>query len=661
MTKTRHAFPALAAVLCLSCGGGGGGGDDAGTDGSTDPDAEASDAIPEIDPDSVPDECLEGTGGLSLHGNIETVGVAVTGSGLPARALVFYREAGTTGWLEGHDALLIDDGRLIGSLFGLTESTRYEVHVMGDGVDTCASVTTQPDVLDFTPSSVVHVDASASPGGDGSEGSPLRTIQEGVDAAGPGTQVLVADGVYHERVDLSVAGSEGAWVQIMAAGDGAVIDGSETLAGATWTPHGSVANVWSTDIGTSCWYLARDGVRYYRYNDLDGLLAGLGDDAVPMDEGFFVEPGDPVLHVRSLDDPAGHTWNVPRFDNAFYVDEDWVWIEGFTMRFFGQGQYGMAVYLRNASHAVVRNNVIHGAPGGVRIRWTGEAEPCDDARVEYNEISDPPVDSWPWDAVKGTSHEGSAIGVAGTVGAIVRGNEVHHIFNGIYTGSWGDSENPEIAFDADVYDNHVHHIGDDGFEPEGACINHRFRDNVWETGLVGISLAPITHGPVWILRNTFSGFTGTSFKWSNDGDGPVLSYHNTAWTGEPDTNGMGWSGDVHNVTFRNNIVSGTRYAFEHMSTSMTGHDYDWDCWFTSRTDGPRFKWEDVRYDTIADLCAATGLECNGRDDDPGLSDPAGGDLSLDGTSPNIDAGIPIPGINQAYLGDGPDVGASESG
>jgi hypothetical protein len=375
-----------------------------------------------------------------------------------------------------------------------------------------------------------------------------------------------------------------------------------------------------------------------------------------MDEGWYVEPGDSVLYIRSLDAPGGHTWNVPRFDRAFYVDVDWVWIEGFEMRFFGQGEYGRAVYLRDSSHSVVRNNVIHGVPLGVSVRWTGEGR-CDFARVEYNEIYDPPVESWPWDAVKATSHEGTGISVSGSH-VIVRGNEIHHIFNGIATGSWGDSENVEIAFDVDVYDNVTHHIGDDGYEPEGACINNRFRDNAFDTGLVGISLAPITHGPAWCLRNTITNFTGTSFKWSVDGDGPVYVYHNTCWTGEPDENGMGWSGDVHNVTMRNNIVSATRYAFEHMSTTMTGHDYDWDNWYTTRG-APRFKWEDVRYDTIEDLCAATGLECNGHDDDPGLVDPAGGDFSLSSGSPNVDFGIVIPGINDGWLGAAPDLGSAE--
>ncbi len=44
--------------------------------------------------------------------------------------------------------------------------------------------------------------------------------------------------------------------------------------------------------------------------------------------------------------------------------------------------------------------------------------------------------------------------------------------------------------------------------------------------------------------------------------GPVFLYHNTCWTNEPDQNGMDVSGPFTNMTFRNNIVRGTRYAFE---------------------------------------------------------------------------------------------------
>ncbi len=602
-----------------------------------------------------PGPCEAGTGGLSLHANIETLGVTVSAAGLPATADLFYRRAGEAAWRQGHPVMHIDDGRLAGSLFWLQADTPYEVRVTGAGVDTCGEITTQPEELTFAPQRTLHVDVNAPAGGDGSAAEPFQSIQEAVDSAGPGDRVLVADGLYREEVTLSSGGTPGQWLQVIAAGAGAVLDGSETLTGA-WIPHPTEPGVWSIDIGQGCGYLARDGQRFYRYNDMAGLLAGLGDDGVPMDEGWVVDGS--VLWVRSQGDPAGHTWNVPRHDHGFVLQgADWVWIEGFEIRFFGQGEYGSGVYVRNASHTVVRGNSIHGVADGIVVRWTGEGS-CDDARIEDNEIFDPPVADWEWDAVKGTSHEGSAIVLGGTRGAVVRRNDIHDIFNGIYTGRWGDPENVAIAFDVDVYDNFVHHIGDDGFEPEGACINHRFWRNTYEGGLVGISLAPITHGPVWILRNTFAAFTGTSFKWSNDGDGPVLVYHNTAWTREPDQNGMGYSGLAHNVTFRNNIVSATRYAFESTRTGMTGHDYDYDNWHSTRG-APLVKWEDVRYDTLADLCAAAGMECHGAEHDPVLLDPEGGDLSLGAGSPNVDQGVVLPGINDGYLGAAPDRGFAE--
>jgi hypothetical protein len=62
---------------------------------------------------------------------------------------------------------------------------------------------------------------------------------------------------------------------------------------------------------------------------------------------------------------------------------------------------------------------------------------------------------------------------------------------------------------------------------------------------------------------------------------------------------------------------------------------------------------------MPELCAATGLECHGHEAAPGLVDPASGDLTLLPSSPNIDRGVVIPGINEDYAGAGPDIGAYE--
>jgi hypothetical protein len=62
---------------------------------------------------------------------------------------------------------------------------------------------------------------------------------------------------------------------------------------------------------------------------------------------------------------------------------------------------------------------------------------------------------------------------------------------------------------------------------------------------------------------------------------------------------------------------------------------------------------------MAGFCKASGLECNGYDDFPRLSNPGGGDFTLLPSSLNIDRGVPIPGINDGFLGDAPDLGAFE--
>src|SRR5215207_1585522 len=57
---------------------------------------------------------------LSLYANIETVGVVVSGAGLATTGQLLYRRSGETAWQAGHPLTRIDDGRLVGSLFGLS-------------------------------------------------------------------------------------------------------------------------------------------------------------------------------------------------------------------------------------------------------------------------------------------------------------------------------------------------------------------------------------------------------------------------------------------------------------------------------------------------------------------------------------------------------------
>lgn len=598
---------------------------------------------------------------ITLYANIETIGIVVAGSNLPKTAEIFYRQDNDAEWHPGHPLIRINNNRLIGSLFGLSPATSYSIKVIDGTTEISGTAITQTDELQFVPASVLHVDDEAPSGGDGSAASPFRTIQEAVKRARPGTQILVADGTYHETVSFPVSGTANNWIQVKAEGKGAVLDGSYDLSQNVWQLYNSREHIWVTRVKTSVKYLGRDQQRFYMYDSLTDLLNARGHNKVSMEEGWYMTSGSTQLYVRSIEHPSKHTWQAPTLNHAFDISSrDWIWIEGFEMKFYGTGS-GCGVCTRNASHIVIRKNKIHNMQNGVYIYWNGAEKQGNDTRIEYNEIYDPSVNEWPWDAVKATSMEGTAIVIAGHIGAIVRENEIHNFFNGIYTGSSADLENSGIAFDVDIYNNHIHHISDDALEPEGACVNQRFRNNTIDHTLIGLSLAPVTQGPTWVLRSVFTNYAGSAIKWDRKSDGAVLIYHNTSWTNQKDLNAMSMISPTYNTTMRNNIFQGNRYAFEEPFTGSRGHDWNYDNWYTTRTDGPHFVWEKVPYNTMANLCAATGLECNGYEGAPGLTDTASGDFTLLPSSSNIDHGVVIPGINNDFAGSAPDIGAYEFG
>jgi hypothetical protein len=600
---------------------------------------------------------------LSLYPNIETMGVVLNGAALPKTARLMYRQQNETDWHEGHPLFRIDDGRLVGSLFGLSPVTSYDIKVLNGSTEISGSAITQPNDLQFTPSTILHVNANAPAGGDGAVNSPFSKIQDAINQATPGTQILVAEGVYHEAVIFPASGTENHWIQVRAESSGAILDGSQTLTGNIWRAYSSQKRVWFMKVSSSIGYLARDQKRFYKYDSLSGLLQSRGHGKVSINEGWYFDPGTLRLYIRNLDDPSDHHWQLPQLNHAFDANgRDWLWIEGFEMRFYGTRTDGCGVCTLNASHIVIRKNKIHNMQLGIFVNWNGNLNQGNDTRIESNEIYDPLVNEFPWLATKGSSMEGTGIVLRGHIGAIVRENEVHNYFNGIYTGSSAANaiNNPAVAFDADIYNNKIHDISDDGLEPEGASVNQRFRNNTIDRTLIGVSLAPITQGPTWVLRSTFTNFTSSPIKWASNPDGIVLFYHNTSWTNAANLNAMSMITPIRNIVMRNNIFQGNRYAFEEPFAGSTGIDWNNDNWYTTRPAGlPHFKWEKIDYLNMAKLCAATKLECNGTETPPGFTNPGAGDFTLLASSPNVDHGILIPGINDDFNGNAPDVGAYE--
>ena len=589
---------------------------------------------------------------ITLTPNIETIGVAVSGIDLPNMASLQYRQSNEATWHTGHPLMRIADGRLVGSLFDLSPATTYEIKVLHETAEISAATTTQPEELAFLPATILHVDQNALVGGNGSAAAPFQHIQDAINQASPGTQILVADGVYKEELNFPNSGAPGNWIQVRAAGTGAILDGAKTVSGDVWNAENK-ANVYSKRADDLFRYLARDGERFYNYSGLGDLR----NDT--RGEGWYLDEDNMKLYIRSKSDPATHEWQVPFLNNAFTIEsQNWIWIEGFEMRFYGTGQSGYGIYTNNVSHLVIRKNKIHHMRSGIFINWSGGDDQGNDTRIEYNEIYDNPVNEWAWEDVKSTTMEGTAIILRGHIGAIVRGNDIHNFFNGIYTGSSAARNNPELAFDIDVYDNYIHQISDDALEPEGACVNHRFRNNTIETAFVGVSLAPVTMGPTWVLRSTFANYTGRGVKWDRNSNGIALIYHNTFWTTAQDIAAMDFISSADNGYVYNNIFQNTSYGVYEVQTGSHGQNWDHNNWHSPHS--PLFKWEDKNIYNIDALCTVTGFGCNSHDANPALTNPGYGDFSLQASSPNIDRGVVIHGINDGFHGTAPDIGALES-
>ena len=166
---------------------------------------------------------------LTVIANIETAGLVLGGRPLDSSAQVVYRKSGESQWKNAQPLVHIPDGRLVGSLFGLSAASAYEVKVSDGAQEVSGAFTTQPTDLVFTLTKIIYVNSAARAAGDGSSAAPFKTIQEGINHATARTQVLVADGVYRESLSFPASGAPNAWIQVKAAGSGALLDGAESL------------------------------------------------------------------------------------------------------------------------------------------------------------------------------------------------------------------------------------------------------------------------------------------------------------------------------------------------------------------------------------------------------------------------------------------------
>jgi hypothetical protein len=337
-------------------------------------------------------------------------------------------------------------------------------------------------------------------------------------------------------------------------------------------------------------------------------------------------------------------------------DTSHIILNGFSI---SDGRWGIDA--QNTQDILITGNTIHDVTFGIVNRRDSGAEArqtvCDNEIIGRT--------TWPQEGVipgeRGIDLRGS--------GNVVCHNTVRYFGDCVsvqpYTGD---------SFGQDIFGNDAAFCVDDGIEIDYNQANARVWQNRVTNARMGVSVQPIAGGPAYIFRNEFFNLESVPIKMHNDTTGLIVAHNTGVKVGDGHgDNGAMW----RNAIFRNNVFIGTRYAFEFTTVRDEGfRDFDYDAWGTTREidpGGPWFKWENVRYDTIADLPA--GVEDHGVEigilelvgaglpaDWDVVVEPGSADLRPASGAVAIDAGTPLENLNDGVtIVNQPDMGAFEYG
>lgn len=612
-------------------------------------------------------------GALDGYGTLQSGGVTVTLAGdanRNASAQLEWRPQGESAWRPGQPPVRVDATHFLGSLFRLDAGRAYDVRVTladPDGVATpvrTTTVATRAETAAFVPARTLYVAPTGSDAHDGSSpAQAVKTIQRGANLAQPGDLVSIAAGIYRESVNVARSGTPAQPIVFRGAA-GAVLDGADAAiaAGAAWTNAGN--GVWSRTTGFDTALVVSDQGRLFPYASLAALRA-LSSGAPG---GFFFDGGSVSVRFSDGSTPAQRQLHVARLPAGFVVDglHD-VRIENLEIRHYGGDEYGKGVYLRYASDCRVAGSTIHeNAATGVWLKG-GERN-----LVENNALYDTSIENWPWEATHESSAQNNAVYFTDAIGRgnVVRRNAIRGTYDGLHP--CGDRAPPSgFSNETEVYDNTLSHHNDDAIESEGYCANLRLWGNRISDSLMAFAVAPAGTGPVWIVRNTawnlgstrsalVDGNTSSAIK-INSGYptpvGPLLVYHNSFVTSVPGTDALVLfdPGIATVLLTRNNLFSAPGHALRKINAialDLDGDDLD-------AGTPPLVRWYSTDYATLAAFRAGTGQEAHGIAAPALLVDPAHGRFMPLASSPLVDRGMALPGVNDGYAGTAPDIGAIE--
>ena len=573
--------------------------------------------------------------------------------------------------------------RFVGSVFSIPTETTVEVRVtvtdpdgVTNGVQT-ASVTTRSKQIPSPSVNAIHVSTSGNDvTGNGSNVNPYATIQHAVNQMNVGDTVLIHAGVYHEDIEISDNQStpNQAYTTIKSAGDGeTILDGTDVSLNNpnAWTNEGN--NVFSAPLNSpnnETYYAGFDGNRMWKYFS----LADLQNLIHNTDGGFYSDGPSNRVFVKfpGNSTPVGHQITVSNLHNAitmFNVNN--IVFDGLTFKNFNSGEHSSAIHVTNNSNAIwVVNSKFENMETAVRL----EAKVVD-LVVMGNEFSDQGVQALDWEIVKDFQHwlERGALYCSNDEysgsGTIFTDNYVHDYFDGVKIVG---QEILTFASNSDVENNRFILLSDDGVETDGYSSNVRIQNNLFETLLIGVSVAPALAGPTYINRNLMvdlknianTDFATGAVKFSIGDEvyGDIFIYHNTGSTTEANREAFSVSNEATwtKLVVKNNIWSGTSYGFYYFLDNATVLDFiqDFDLLFATSSLAAQYQGED--YADIPDYFAASGVCQNCVESNPNFVNLGASNYHLNDNSPAINQATLIPGINTLdNNGNLPDMGRFE--
>lgn len=274
-------------------------------------------------------------------------------------------------------------------------------------------------------------------------------------------------------------------------------------------------------------------------------------------------------------------------------------------------------------------------------------------------------------------------------GHVIAHNAVAYFHDGICISTYGppDSDPERRASSIDIYNNDIHLSNDDFIESDGGAHNIRvFRNRGVNAAHNGYSAQPMFGGPVYFFRNVLYHVpAGGAFKFNAKPAG-ILIYHNTL-IGEQNAREP-----YSNAHYRNNLFLGRDTPDRGVMTwanATSSYSSDYNGYRPNRNVRAQYAWlapaggkaayepQDAHWRTFATLAEfqkATGQETHGIEldydifesmtpPDPGrrhhVYHAADLNFRLNAKAKAVDAGAPLPTINDDITGKAPDLGALE--